>query len=96
MRDFWSRDPLMSSAIFPQKMTRDRFDALTSALPFADNEADYLVDDRLWKLRPVLSVPEEMFSTVFVPNKTISVDESHSRGTTRHFSTCQTREHSEA
>nr|XP_027217915.1 piggyBac transposable element-derived protein 4-like [Penaeus vannamei] len=66
MRDFWSRDPLMSSAIFPQTMSRDRFDQLTEALHFADNQAERQADDRLWKLRPVVDVP----------NKVASIDES--------------------
>lgn len=66
----------MSSPIFPKMMTCDRFDALTSALYFADNETDHPAEDRLWKPRPVLDVLDETFSAVFVPNKTVSVDQS--------------------
>lgn len=76
MRDFWSRDPLMSSAIFPQTMSRDRFDQLTAALHFADNQAERQADDRLWKLRPVVDVLDRQFREVFVPNKVVSIDES--------------------
>jgi len=76
MRDFWSRDPLMSLAIFPQMMSRDRFDQLTAALHFADNQAERQADDRLWKLRPVVDVLDRQFREVFVPNKVVSIDES--------------------
>ncbi|XP_037782728.1 piggyBac transposable element-derived protein 4-like [Penaeus monodon] len=53
-REWWSTDPLMSSSVFAKTMTRDRYDALTSALHFADNEGEHPAEDRLWKLRPVL------------------------------------------
>lgn len=48
----------------------------TMSLHLADNKADHPANDQLWKPRPVLDVVDETFSTVFVPNKTISVDES--------------------
>ncbi|ROT79230.1 piggyBac transposase Uribo2 [Penaeus vannamei] len=76
MRVFWSRDPLMSSAIFPQTMSRDRFDQLTAALHFTDSQAERQADDRLWKLRPVVDVLDRQFREVFVPNKVVSIDES--------------------
>ncbi|XP_063585093.1 piggyBac transposable element-derived protein 4-like [Penaeus indicus] len=75
MQDFWSHDPLISSLIFSQTMSRDRFDAITLALHFVDNEADHPAVDRLWKLRPVIDVLDKQFSSIFVPNKLISVDE---------------------
>ncbi|XP_027212395.1 piggyBac transposable element-derived protein 4 [Penaeus vannamei] len=56
-------------------MTRDRFDSLTSAIHFVENEEERQGDDRLWKVRPVLDVLDETFRTVFIPNKTITVDE---------------------
>lgn len=68
-REWWSTDPLMSSSVFAKTMTRDRYDALTSALHFA-------AEDRLWKLRPVLDVLESTYRSVFVPNKNVTVDES--------------------
>lgn len=51
------------------RMTRDRFDALTTALHFADNEAEHDTEDQLWKLRPVLDVLDSMCRSVFVPNQ---------------------------
>ncbi|XP_047488440.1 piggyBac transposable element-derived protein 4-like isoform X2 [Penaeus chinensis] len=75
MQDFWSHDPLISSSIFSQTMSRDRFDAITLALHFVDNKADHPAVDQLWKLRPVIDVLDKQFSSIFVPNKLISVDE---------------------
>jgi len=66
----------MSSAIFPQTMSRDRFDQLTAALHFTDSQAERQADDRLWKLRPVVDVLDRQFREVFVPNKVVSIDES--------------------
>ncbi|XP_037804849.1 piggyBac transposable element-derived protein 4-like [Penaeus monodon] len=75
-REWWSTDPLMSSSVFVKTMTRDRYEALTSALHFADNEGEHPAEDRLWKLCPVLDVLESMYRSVFVPNKNVTVDES--------------------
>lgn len=76
VRDFWSTDPLMSSSIFPKTMARNRFDALTSAMHYANNEEERQEGDRLFKLHSILDVLDETFKTVFVPNKNVSVDES--------------------
>ncbi|XP_037787732.1 piggyBac transposable element-derived protein 4-like [Penaeus monodon] len=75
-REWWSTDPFMSSSVFPKTMTRDRYDALTSALHFADNEGEHAAEDRLWKLRPVLDVLESTYRSAFVPNKNVTVDQS--------------------
>nr|XP_027237446.1 piggyBac transposable element-derived protein 4-like [Penaeus vannamei] len=57
-------------------MSRDRFDQLTAALHFADNQAERQADNRLWKLRPVVDVLDMQFREAFVPNKVVSIDES--------------------
>lgn len=75
MKSYWSHDPLMALPIFPHAMMRDRFVILTSALNFA-NESQHPKNDRLWMLRPVLDILDKQFSTVFIPSKTITMDES--------------------
>ncbi|XP_047478497.1 piggyBac transposable element-derived protein 4-like [Penaeus chinensis] len=57
-------------------MSRDRFDILTSALHFANNEGEHSAEDRLWKLRPVIDVLDSTYRSVFVPRKNVTVDES--------------------
>ncbi|XP_037775736.1 piggyBac transposable element-derived protein 4-like [Penaeus monodon] len=74
-RNFWSTDPLISSSVFARTMTRDRYDALTSALHFADNEGEHDAEDRLRKLRTVLYVLESTYRSISVPNKNVTVDE---------------------
>ncbi|XP_047492563.1 uncharacterized protein LOC125041571 isoform X2 [Penaeus chinensis] len=61
---------LMST--FAMTITRDRFDALTSAFHFAVNGG---VHDRLRRLRPVLDVLESTYRSVLVPNKNVTVDD---------------------
>ncbi|ROT63946.1 hypothetical protein C7M84_018135 [Penaeus vannamei] len=55
-RYYWSKNRLLSSSVFPETMTRDRFDLLQSRLHFSDNEDPRADTDRLWKLRPVLDI----------------------------------------
>ncbi|XP_063609506.1 piggyBac transposable element-derived protein 4-like [Penaeus indicus] len=54
----------------------DRFDILTSALHFADNEGEHPAEDRLWKLGPVIDVLDSTYRSVLIPNKNVTVDES--------------------
>ncbi|XP_037791254.1 piggyBac transposable element-derived protein 4-like [Penaeus monodon] len=57
-------------------MSRDRFDNLTSALHFANNEGEHDAEDRLWKLCPVIDVLDSTYRSVLVPNQNVTVDES--------------------
>ncbi|XP_042856522.1 piggyBac transposable element-derived protein 4-like [Penaeus japonicus] len=75
-RDYWATNPLLRCSVFPEKMTRDRFDAITANLHFSDNEDPCAADDRLWKIRPVIDIFGQQFKTVFTPEQKITVDES--------------------
>lgn len=93
MRDYWSRDPLLVSAIFPYTMLRDRFDVLTSTLHFANSESQYPKADGLWMLRPVLDVLNKhllLFSSPTRPSLWMKVC-GPSRGTIMHCNTCPGR-----
>ncbi|XP_069979515.1 piggyBac transposable element-derived protein 4 [Penaeus vannamei] len=58
-------------------MTRDRFDQLTTHLHFAHlEEGAPLLEDRMWKLRPVVDALNDSFRTIFVSGQDITVDES--------------------
>ncbi|XP_037791274.1 piggyBac transposable element-derived protein 4-like [Penaeus monodon] len=57
-------------------MSRDRFNNLTSALHFANNEGEHDAEDRLWKLRPVIDVLDSTYHSVLVPNQNVTVDKS--------------------
>ena len=76
IRDYWSKDPLHAQRIFPDTMTRDRFDDLTKCLHFEDNDGEREEGDRIWKLRHVINLLNDQCQSVYVPEKTITVDES--------------------
>lgn len=46
LRYYW----LISSPVFAEMITRDRFEALQSRVHFSDNEDPHADTDRLWKL----------------------------------------------
>ena len=75
-RHYWSSNPLVSSPVFSETMTRDRYAQLTANLHFSDNEDPTSREDRLWKLRPVVSTLQRTFKEVFTPERKISIDES--------------------
>ena len=76
MRDYWSTKRIFTPDVFPEMMTRDRFDLLTSRLHFADNDDPRAADDRQWKLRHVIDILNRQFQTVYVPLQKVTVDES--------------------
>ncbi|XP_042879203.1 piggyBac transposable element-derived protein 4-like isoform X2 [Penaeus japonicus] len=75
-RHFWSRDPKVRCCLFPKTMTRDRFDSLSRYFHFSDNNDPRAAEDQLWKLRPVIDAISRQFSSVFIPSKLVTVDES--------------------
>ena len=75
LQDYWSRDSLISTTTFPKYMTRDRYILLSRFIHFADNNYQD-VDDRLWKIRPVMKMVLKLFSKYFKPNQKLVIDES--------------------
>ena len=75
-RDYWSRARFFGVQDLWPQMTRDRFDGITGHLHFSNNEDPLGVDDRLWKIRPVVQHLTECCKTVYVPEKEVTVDES--------------------
>ena len=75
MKLYWTRDSVLETPFFPNTMPRDRFMALLAYLHFADNNhAD--VNDRLYKIRPVVSEVTDNFKSVYIPSSQITTDES--------------------
>ncbi|XP_066965649.1 piggyBac transposable element-derived protein 4-like [Macrobrachium rosenbergii] len=75
LQDYWKQDPLIPTPIFPKFMTRDRFLLLTRFMHFADN-GNPNSNDRIWKIRPFLSLVVGNFKRVFHPFQKIVIDES--------------------
>ncbi|XP_042891946.1 piggyBac transposable element-derived protein 4-like isoform X3 [Penaeus japonicus] len=76
MKMYWSLDPIFNQPVFPETMPRDRFLQLTHNLHAVDNRGSHPADDRLWKLRPVISMLNQQFSSVYTPPRRITVNES--------------------
>ncbi|XP_022095908.1 piggyBac transposable element-derived protein 4-like [Acanthaster planci] len=77
LHSYWSTDPLLKANLFPSVMPRDRFLAILQALHFNDNSAmPEDCPDRLFKLRPVIDHLLERFSTAYIPQRDIAVDDS--------------------
>ena len=75
MRNYWSTNPYLGHPAFPPNMSRDRFDQITSKLHFVDNAVPH-GDDKLFKIRPVVDTFLTQFKDVYVPDASISIDES--------------------
>lgn len=54
-RDYWSKDPLLESPPVRTAMSRDKFKAIKSSLKFCLQE-DVNVSDKVWKLRPIITI----------------------------------------
>jgi len=77
LRLYWSTDELISTPIFPKTMTRNRFCDILTYLHFNDNEARPKDDrDRLYKVRPLISMFCESAQEHYVPQQSILLDEA--------------------
>jgi len=75
MKDYWSTDPLLSSPIFRQIMSRNRYLLLHQMLHFCNNE-NQEKGNRLFKLDVVLDEIRTHFKAGMVPFQNIVIDES--------------------
>lgn len=75
IKEYWSRDVLLSTPIFGEVMSRDRFMLLLRMLHFSDNSANR-GDDSLFKIRKIIDTVRVTFRSAFNPYKKLCVDES--------------------
>jgi hypothetical protein len=71
---YWLMKGILSTPIFNEMMSRNRFQLILKFLHFNDNE-ERNVDDRLYKVRPLLDHFCELFGTVYIPNQSLALDE---------------------
>lgn len=76
MRDYWSTDNLISTPIYREIFSRDRFLQLLAALHFNDNNTQANKDDPLYKIRPIINHFKERIRELFYPFQDICIDES--------------------
>ena len=71
---YWSR-VIFQIPIFPQTMSRNRFQLIQSYLHFNDNNAAATNKDRLYKIRTILDNVVNNFRTNYMRDREISLDE---------------------
>lgn len=72
--DYWSTDVLLHSPVYSAAMSRNRYQLISKFLHFADNTKDEN-QDKLYKIRPVLSYLVGKFKEVYTPSKVLAIDE---------------------
>ena len=76
LKYYWSSSPLYGSQIIQNTMSRERFESLLKFWHFSNNNDKNSNQDRLFKLKPLLDLLKERFSSVYIPGSIISIDES--------------------
>ncbi|XP_043259649.1 piggyBac transposable element-derived protein 4-like [Colletes gigas] len=71
--EYWSTDPLLCTPIFGNTMSRNRFRQIWRYWHFSNNDN---CQNRLDKIRPVLTYVTEKFQTVYKPQKELFLDEN--------------------
>lgn len=75
--DYWSKDALLSTPIFGQIFSRDRYLSILRNLHFANNNSEDIVkQDKLWKIRMILSHLQTVYKNEFYPFQNLCIDES--------------------
>jgi len=72
---YWSTRRIFQTRIFPQTMSRNRFQLIQKCLRFNDNNAAATNEDHLYKIRTILDTVVSNFRTNYIPDKEISLDE---------------------
>ena len=75
IKDYWSTDQLISTPMFAQIFSRDRFLSILKFLHFNDNQQQQ-GGDRLHKIKPILDSLRKKFKLCIKPYKNLCIDES--------------------
>ena len=75
MKEYWSKDNLLHTPIFSQKMSRDKYFRIRRYLHFSNN-VEMRPDDRLGKIDPILQKLKLNFQNKFYPFQNLVIDES--------------------
>ena len=74
IQNYWSTDPLLSTPIFGQIITRNRYLQILRYLHFSNNEE--IVSHPLKKIKPIIDFLSKKFSSTINPGKNLCIDES--------------------
>jgi len=72
---YWSMRGIFQTPIFPQTMSRNRFQLIQRYLHFSDNNATGTNEDHLYKIRTILEIVVNNLRTNYIPYREISLDE---------------------
>jgi hypothetical protein len=72
LKYYWSSSQLYGSQIIRNTMPRERFELFLKFWHFSDNNNKNSNQDRLFKLKPLLGLLKERFSSVYIPDSIIS------------------------
>ena len=75
IKEYWITNDLVSTPAFGKYMARDRFTEILRFLHFTD-VCNPIETDKLWKVRPVLSVIKDKFLRFFGPFRNVHLDGS--------------------
>ena len=75
IQDYWSIDPLLSTPIFGQYFTRNRYQDILRYLHFGNNE-DISSNNPLEKIKPIIDSLRKNFSNYVKPTQNLCIDES--------------------
>ena len=73
---YWSTRGIFQTPLFPQTMSRNRFQLIQRYLHFSDNNAAVTNEDPLCKIRTILDTVVYNFRTNYTPDREISLGES--------------------
>jgi len=79
LNEYWKKHHLFDMSCFSNYMSRDRFLNLMRCFHFAPNvetNDQNLPDDRLYKIRPLITYFNNKVNTIYYPKKELSLDES--------------------
>ncbi|CAF1656880.1 unnamed protein product, partial [Adineta ricciae] len=77
---YWSKSKLYGSEVIQNTMSRDKFELLLKFYHFSKNEEQREDDDILFKLKPLLSLLQLRFMSVYVPGQLLLLMKQWSHG----------------
>ena len=66
---------LTTTTGWTQILSQRQYELIRAAIHFADNNNANL-EDRLYKIRPILDIVQDLYTTIYSPNKELSIDET--------------------
>lgn len=73
IKDYWSTDKLITTPIFGELFTKDRYLSILRYLHFADNNKEE--EGKLRKIQPILEYLRDKFQSAMIPRENLCIDE---------------------